>query len=767
MKPGFSVIGKSVPRIDGRAKATGKAQYTGDLKFSNMLYGKILTSPHAHARILRIDTSEAEKLPGVKAVITHRDVPGKKYGLSPARWDENIFCIDKVRHVGDKVAAVAAIDEETVYKALKLIHVDYEVLPAVFDPFEAMAEGAPLIHEDFPRNICVEIHQEFGNVEEALDRAFHVRTDTFLGHRTYHVPMEPHARVAMWDGDQLTLYASSHGPHYNQYYLARQFDLSMDKVRVITPYLGGDFGAKGEPMGLDYVAPVLARRTGRPVKMWYDRYDMFEHNRGRCRQIMELTTGVDREGKILGVHANFVMDGGAYTALGIATAYYGGALLTLTYDFPNYTFDQRRAFTNLPASAAQRGHGAPHPRWALESQLDRIARDLKIDPLEMRLKNVRMPNTMTPNDLAVNSCELRSCIGKVRQVTGWDRKKGKLPKGRGLGLGLGAWVSGAGYPIYRTNLPQSAAYIRVSEYGEAATLYTGAVDNGQGASTVLCQMAAEAMGFRYDQMRIVSADTSMSTHDFGAYSSRQTLMAGAAVKGAGEMVKAKILEMAGEMMSVDPAGLECRDAVVFSREDPTISRPFAEVARAYFVQKGLLIGHGLYKVPKLGGKYKGAAVGTSPAFSFAAQTVELQVDEETGQIELKEILDVHDSGTVINPSLLEGQVHGGLYMAIGESIWEEVRFDEKGRILNPDLGEYRMPTALDIPTMQSLTVDSHEPAGPWGLKEVGEGATVPTEAAVASALYDATGIPFDSLPLTPEKVWRALREREESERKRS
>jgi CO/xanthine dehydrogenase Mo-binding subunit len=319
-KQEYAVIGKSVPKIDGRVKATGQARYTGDLKFPNMLVGKILTSPHAHARILHIDTSEAERLPGVKAIITHKDVPSKKYGISPARWDENIFCIDKVRFVGDKVAAVAAVDEETVYKALKLIKVDYEILPAVFDPLEALADDAPLVHEEYPRNINAEIHQEFGDVEKAFAQAHHVRTDTYSGQRTYQSPIEPHAAISMWDGKKLTVYASTQSPHYFQYYLAREFELPMGDVRVLKTFVGGGFGGKMEPTGLEFGGAVLSRLTGRPVKMFYDRAEMFAHNRGRHRQIMELTTGVDRNGKILGSYANFVMDGGAYTSLGIASA---------------------------------------------------------------------------------------------------------------------------------------------------------------------------------------------------------------------------------------------------------------------------------------------------------------------------------------------------------------------------------------------------------------------------------------------------------------
>ena len=761
----YSVIGKSVPKIDGRVKVTGQAKYTGDLRFPNMLVGKILTSPHAHARILSIDTSEAEKLPGVKAVITHKDVPSLKYGISPARWDENIFCIDKVRFVGDKVAAVAALDEDTVYKALKLIKVEYEILPAVFDPIEALKEGAPQIHDEYRGNINTEIHQNFGNVEEAFAKAYLVRTDKFVGQRTYQCPIEPHSAISMWEAGKLTIYASTQSPHYFQHYIAREFGLPMGDVRVIKTYVGGGFGGKLEPTGLEFAGAVLARITGRPVKMFYDRPDMFAHNRGRHRQIMEITSGVDKDGKILGVHANFIMDGGAYTSLGIASAYYAGAMLTLTYDFVNYKFDMVRAYTNLPACGAQRGHGAPQPRYALECHLDNIAVELGIDPVELRLRNARQPNTVTPNDFKVNSCEMTACLEKARDLSAWNQKKGKLPQGRGIGVAVGSFVSGAGYPIYRTDLPHSSAIIKVHPDGTAATLYVGATDIGQGSDTVLCQMAAEAMGYTYENMKIISADTETTPHDFGAYASRQTLMSGAAVKQAGEAVKRQILDMAGVLLDKNPGDLDCRDGIVFSKLEPEKTIPFSRVARDFFVKKGPLVGLGSYTPPKLGGSFKGAAVGTSPAYSFAAQISEVEVNEETGVVKVIDVWDVHDCGMVINPALLHAQVHGALFMGMGESIWEEVQFDAKGKIMNANMADYRMPTAMDMPRIHSDLVESCEPAGPWGVKEVGEGATIPTMGCFANAIFDAMGVRVNSLPLSYEKVWRAMKEKRDKSQK--
>ncbi len=754
-----SVIGKSFPKIDARDKVTGRAKYTGDLKMPGMLFGKILRSPHAHARILSIDTSRAEQLPGVMAVITAKDVPSTVYGISPARYDETVFAIDKVIQVGDKVAAVAALDEETAVRALGLIEVEYEVLPAVLDPLKAMDEGQPRVHPEYERNISVEIHQDFGDVDKAFKDAYHVRTDRFRGNRANHAAMEPHAAIAQWDNGKLTLWTGTQSPHYVQYHVSRVFGLKMGDVRVIKAFVGGGFGGKLEPSATEYVGTALAMKTGRPVKMIFDRKEVFLHNRGRHPQYIELTTGVTKEGKILGVHGKFILDGGSYTSLGIASAYYAGSMLPIVYDFDHFRFDCFRVHTNLPSCAAQRGHGVPQPRFAFESHLDMIAKDLGIDPIEIRKVNARKPDTTTLNDLKINSCEFTACLDKARAVSGWEAKKGKLPPGEGIGVGCGAFVTGAGYPIYRTKMPHSAAVIKVSEQGEAATLYIGAVDIGQGSDTILAQMAAEAIGINFEDMRVVAADTETTPHDFGAYSSRQTFMAGLAVKQAGEDIRRQVIGLASEMLECSPADLDIDAGTVFLKGIPEKSLPFANVASECFVRKGPLVGKGSYTPPKLGGKFKGAPVGTSPAYSFAAQVSQVKVDEDTGQVMVTDVWDVHDSGTVINPDLLGAQIEGALFMGMGEAMYEEALFDDKGRPLNANLAEYRVPTSLDVPRMHSQLVDSYESTGPWGAKEVGEGATLPTMGCYANAIYDAIGVRFDDLPLTPEKVWRAIQQR--------
>jgi len=763
MSKEYAVIGKGKRRYDGREKVTGAAKYCGDLKFPNMLYGKMLGSPYAHAKILSIDTSEAEKIPGVKAVITAKDVPSLTYGISPARWDENCLCIEKALFVGDKVAAVACVDEETCYKALAAIKIEYEVLKPVLDYRTADAEDMPQLHEKYARNINTEIHQEFGDVEKAFKEAYYVRTDTFAGQRAYQCPIEPHSAICIWKDNKLTVYSSTQSVHYFQHYIAREFGLPMGDVRVIAPYVGGGFGGKLEPTGLEFNGSVLSRITGRPVKMFYDRQEMFQHNRGRHQGTYIITTGVDKDGKILGCHCDFRTDGGAYTSLGIASAYYAGALLPLTYEFDNYKFDNYRMYTNLPACGAHRGHGAPQPKYAFESHMDNIAKELGIDPLDFRLKNARRPNTVTPNAFIINSCGMKDCLEKAAELSQWrDKKKNGLPKGRGIGLGTGSFVTGAGYPIYRTDLPHASCMIRVHEDGTSATLYSGSVDIGQGSNTVLLQMAAEAMGYRYENMKMVSSDTETCPLDFGAYASRQTLMSGSAVKQAGEDIKRQILDMASNMLGLPPEDLDCVLGKIFSKSRPKVEPlTFEEVARRFFVLRGPVIAKGVYTPPRLGGTYKGAPVGTSPAYSFCVQAAEVQIDEETGQIGVVQAWDVHDVGQVINPVTLHGQVHGALFMGLGETLMEEVKFDDKGKLLNGNLGGYLMLTALDMPPVKNALVDTYEPAGPWGAKEVGEGATNPTIGCFRNAIFDAMGVSVNTVPLTPEKVWRALKEKNE------
>ncbi|MEW6263113.1 MAG: molybdopterin cofactor-binding domain-containing protein [Thermodesulfobacteriota bacterium] len=775
----YDVLNSRAARLDAPAKASGQAQYADDINLKGQLYGAILQSPLAHARILNLDTSRAQRLPGVKAVITAQDVGLIKYGVSPARYDETLFAHDKVRYVGDEVAAVAAVDQATAFEALELIKMDYEELPAVFDPLEAMAEGAPQLHEDHPRNLCAEVHQEFGDVEAAFKECDFIHVQKFINKRQDAAFIEPHACLAQYDlSGYLTLITSTQTPHYVQRTVAMVTGLPVGRVRVKKPYVGGGFGPKCEATPLEMSACFLAMKTGRPVKMSYSREQVFLHSRARHQFIHEMKTGVKRDGTLLALHNTCWLEGGAYSSFGIATVYYAGSLLGGPYRLPNMKYDGWRVYTNKPACGAQRGHGGVAARACFEEQLDIIARELGLDSLDIRLKNIMEAGDVTCNDLNMSSLGMKECIEAVRDGSNWNGKKGKLPRGKGIGMACGFFVSGAGYPIYRSDTYHSTVVIKVAEDGGTVTILTGSADIGQGSDTTMAMIAAETLGIPLSDVRVISGDTDLSV-DLGAYSSRQTVMTGHATKEAAEEVKRQILEVLAEDLGVNVADLDVRRGFIkirnktvdivpvrmrYLREHRGWTDPptgdeltFREAARLAYLAKGTIVGTGKYKPPPLGGRFKGATVGTSPAYGCSAQVVEVAVDLETGQVKVEAMTDAHDCGLAINRTSVEGQMEGSLCMGLGEALFEEVKFDEKGRILNANLGEYHIPTALDMPKVKSIIVESHEPNGPYGAKEVGEGAIMPTIPAVLNAVADATGVYINELPLTPERVLLAIK----------
>jgi 4-hydroxybenzoyl-CoA reductase alpha subunit len=771
----FATVAHSLPRVDAVDKVTGRALYTADIKLPNMAYAKILGSPIAHGRIARIDTSKAEALEGILAVITGADVPDTQYGVSPSRYDEHVLAKEKVRHVGDEVAAVAAVDEATAERALKLIEVEYEELPFVLDPFEAIAEGAPLIHERYERNINTRVSQNFGDVERGFAESHHVREESFIGNHVNQAPLEPHASLATWDSDgTLVLYTSTQVPHYVQYMIANVLHLPLGKIRVMRPAVGGGFGQKAATTPLDLCAAILSRKIGRPVKMVYTREEMFHFGRGRHKQHMKFKIGVDREGKIKACTCEIYLDGGAYSSFGVITAYYAGSLVPTLYHIPNYRYDGYRVMTNKPACGAMRGHGAPQPRFAFECLLNMIADDLGIDPIEIRRRNAMDPNTRTVNDLDIGSCEFKATLDAAANKSKWADKYGKLAPGQGIGVGCGGFVSGAGYAIYRGQVqlshekkrepfqkkaifPHANAIVKVSEDGMAVVLLIGAAEIGQGSDTALVQMCAESLGIPASRIRIRSGDSDISPLDLGAYSSRVTLMGGHAVSRAGTAVVEKMKPYAAQMLQCDKADVAARDAKMFRASDPSRSVPWEEVARRYFNDNGPLVETGYYKPPEgLGGDYKGAAVGTSPAYSFGTAVCEVKVDLETGQVKLERFTDYHDCGTPINPQGVHGQVEGAAVMGASETILEDVKFDDQGQILNPDFHGYQIMSIKDVPEIFSGLVDSYEPRGPFGAKEIGEGSTLPVLAAVAHAIANATGVWVKELPITPERILAAL-----------
>ena len=778
----FQVLNTRAPRVDGPAKATGQAKYADDLTVQGMLWGAILHSPLAHARILHIDTSKALKLPGVKAVVTAKEAGLIKYGVSPARYDETLYAHEKVRYVGDEIAAVAAVDQATAQAAVDLIKVDYEELPAVFDMFEAMKEGAPQVHNEFPGNINAEVHQEFGETEAAMATADLVVDNVFLSKRQDAAFIEPPACLAVFDlHGRLTLHASTQVPHYVMRTIAMVLQIPVGNVRVVKPYVGGGFGPKSEATPLEMSAVLLARQTGKPVKMVASREEVFLHSRARHQFYAEMSLGLKNDGTMVALKNKALLDGGAYTSFGIATVYYSGSLLGGPYKLQAMLYDGYRIYTNKPCCGAQRGHGGVIHRAAFEQLLDEAAEKLGMDPIELRLKNIMRRGDITVNELDMSSLGMQECIEAVRDASGWKEKKGKLPKGKGIGSSCGFFVSGAGYPIYRSDTYHSTVVIKISEDGGTATVLTGSAEIGQGSDTIFSMMAAETLGIPFENVRIISGDTDLSV-DLGAYSSRQTLMTGHATKQAAEHVRDQIAAVLAEEMGCEASAISFSNGNVFFNGGPGNFEKirtmyikehrgwtdppygdyltFREAARLAYLKKGTLVGTGKYKPPRLGGSYKGAAVGTSPAYGCSAQVAEVTVDMETGEITVDKVYDAHDCGLAINRTLVEGQMQGSVSMGLGECLFEEVKFDSRGRILNASLGEYRIPTALDMPNVDPVIVESNEPNGPYGAKEVGEGAIMPTIPAILNAIYDATGIRIKELPCSSERLFMKLKEKD-------
>jgi 4-hydroxybenzoyl-CoA reductase alpha subunit len=776
----FDVINTRAPRIDTPDKATGKAVFIDDIKKTGMLYGALLQSPHAHARIISIDTSKAKALPGVKSVITAKEVGAVKYGVSPARYDETVFAVDKVRYVGDEIAAVAASSLEIALKAIELIEVQYEILPAVFKIEDAMKDGAPMLHEEFPGNLCAEVHQEFGDTEKALSQCDIIKTTTVKNKRQDGAFIEMQGCVAEFDQrGNLTLETSTQVPHYVQRTVAMVMGMDIGKIRVKKPYLGAGFGIKASANPMELACCFLARETKKPVKMNYTREQVFMLGRARHQFTHTITTGAKKDGTIIALKHECWLDGGAYSSFGIATVYYAGSLLGGPYKLPNMKYDGYRVYNNKPACGAQRGHGAVIARACFEQQLDMIAEEIGMDPLELRIKNMMRTGDTTCNDLNMSSFGMSECIEAVRKGSDWDKKKGNMPENKGIGMACGFFVSGAGYPIYRSDTFHGTVMVKLTEDGGTALVYTASAEIGQGSDTAFAMIAAEALGIPLDNVRLASGDTDMGV-DLGAYSSRQTLMTGHATKEAAEHAKSQVLEVLSKQLKVPVKDMDIRNGFIeFKGNTPDFTElrtryikehrgwldnpdseklTFKEASRMAFLEKGTIVGTGKYKPHQLGGKFKGATVGTSPAYGCSAQVAEVTVDPDTGVVTIDHITDAHDCGKAINLNSVEGQMEGSVSMGIGEAMHEEVIFDAKGKVLNNNLSEYKIVTSMDMPQVKAIVVESDEPNGPFGAKEVGEGAIMPTIPAILNAVYDAVKVRIHELPLTPERVYFAIQE---------
>lgn len=745
--------------VDGSGKVTGRGIYTDDIKMSGMLYARIFRSVHPHAKILKLDTTRAEQVPGVMAVVIGKELT-QKYGILPVGHDETALAVDKVRYVGEGVAAIAATSPEAAEEAISKIEVVYEPLPAYFDALKSMDQPEVLIHEDRADNIEREYHHDFGNVEEGFRTADHVRSDQFFCPRVTHAAMEPHSTVANYEANKLTVWSSTQTPYYLHRTISLVLGMPMSRIRIIKPLVGGGFGGKDEPLGHEIVTALLARKAGRPVKLTVTREEVFYIHRGRPDQQVELKTGVTRDGKITAVYCKTIQNGGAYCSYGVVTLLYSGALLGAIYDIRNMKFDGYRVLTNTPACGAMRGHGTVNVRFAFESQLDMIAHDLGIDPAEIRLRNALQPNTRTVNDLRVTSYGYPDCIREVVERSEWNKKKGKLPFGKGIGIAGSHYVSGAANSIIRSTIPHSNVMLKL-DIDAGVTIYTGTSEIGQGSDTVQVQIVAEELGLTLDRVRIISADSDLTPLDLGSYSSRVTFMAGNACIQAAREMKQRLHRAASELLQIPAERCVSKENFVFDSENQEKKISFDDVViHALGTQGGTIVTKGSYTPPKeaQGGKFKGAGVGPSPAYSYSAQVVEVTVDPETGMLKVDRVIAAHDCGRALNPLTVEGQIEGSVSMGLGQAVQEQVISDQ-GLIMNPGLLEYKTPGILDSPVIESIIVESAESEGPFGAKEAGEGSLAAVIPAVANAVYDAIGVRITELPITPEKIIKALQQK--------
>lgn len=766
-KNSLDVIGKPFRKVDARAKCVGQTKFADDIVLPRMLYCKLLRTHLPHALIKHIDVSKALALPGVFAVITGKDLP-IPYGILPVSQDEHALCVDKVRFIGDPVAAVAAIDEDVAFDAMNLIEVEYEPLNTISTIDEAVLIDEPRIHD---YGDCGNVHKkvslEFGNVDEGFAEADLIREDTFFYEGNTHLPMEQHAAVAHFDADgKITLWSSTQTPHYVHRALAKVLGLPASHIRVIATPNGGGFGGKSDPFNHEVVVCKLAMITGRPVKVTLTREEVFYCHRGRHPVLMKVKTGVKNDGAITAMHFQSFLDGGAYGSYGVASTFYTGALQTVTYDVPRYKFQGLRAFTNKPPCGPKRGHGTPQPRYALEVHLDKIAEQLQLDPVEIRRRHLVAPNTVTANYLRIGSMGLGQCIDKVaggsrwKERFSWDQNNRKLPYGKGIGIACSSYICGAGLPIYWNNMPQSGVQLRLDRQGGVCVM-CGSTDIGQGSDSILAYIVAEVLGIDPFDIRVVTADTDLTPVDLGSYSSRVTLMTGNAAIQAAERARELLVMAVAEKLGVPIENISLAERRVFDVENPDVGVTFAEAIVLAESKFGTIGTVGSYSPPRSPGKFKGSGVGPSPAYSFSAAVAEVDVNPDTGIVVVERVWIAHDIGRSINPMLVMGQVEGSVYMGLGEILMEEMVYRENRNVVHkfPSMLEYKSPTTMEMCDVKTYLIEDPDPNGPYGAKEVGQGPLLPVPPAVANAVYNAVGVRIDEVPITPEKVMRALKDK--------
>jgi 4-hydroxybenzoyl-CoA reductase alpha subunit len=763
----LQIIGTAFRRVDGRAKVTGQTKFADDLSFPRMAFMKLVRSTVPHGRIRAIDLEAARQVPGVLGFLTGQDFP-TPFGILPVSQDEHALCPDVVRFVGDPVVAVAAATEDAAAEAALRVRVDYEVLPTIGSIEDALRTPSPQMHAYADDgNVHKKVSMEFGDVDEALAESEQIFEDTFFYEGNTHLPLEQHATVALpEDDDRVTVYSSSQTPHYLHRALAKVLELPASRVRVVACSNGGGFGGKSDPFNHEIVAAKMALRLGRPVKITLDRQEVFYCHRGRHPVLMQVRTGIRRDERgrvrLVAQHLKTALDGGGYGSYGVASTYYTGALQTVTYDLPRYRFDGLRAFTNKPPCGPKRGHGTPQPRTLFEVHLDKIAVATATNPADLRLGMLAEPDSITANWLKIGSMGLRQCIEAVVEGSGFRERWGNMPAGRGLGLACGSYLCGAGLPIYWNHMPQSGVQLKLDRSGNVA-VFCGEAEIGQGSDSILAAVVAEVLGIELADIRLCVADTDLTPVDLGSYSSRVTLMVGNAALEAAQRAREIIAKAVAEHLDVPKGRLVFAERRVFDAADPAKGLPFPEAVIAAEARFGTLGTTGSYVPPRSPGKYRGAGVGPSPAYSYTAAVVETEVDPETGLWRPLQVWIGHDVGRSLNPALVMGQVEGSVYMGLGEVMMEESAFrrlpPRRSHALVhkfPSLLEYKSPTFLDMPPVTTYLIEEPDPNGPYGAKEVGQGPLLPIMAACANAIWDAVGVRVDQVPIHPHMILKAL-----------
>ncbi len=754
-------IGVPMPMVDGPEKISGRALYTADFYDHAALTGCIKRADVAHAHILSVDISAAEALPGVHAVITGSETD-EGHGVLPVSRTELPIAFDRVRYKGEPVAAVAADSIEIAKAACDLIKVEYEELPAYFTAADSIAEGSVDLHDHRPGNIERHVDYEIGDVDAGFGQAELVHETEYHCAEVCQVQTEPHAAFAEWDGerDELTVRASTQVPYYVHLMLSKILKMPKSKIRVIKPFLGGGFGARTEALNVELITAMLARRVRGTVRTVISREETFITHRGRPEQTVKIRMGMTKDGKVTAIDCQTIQRGGGHSGYGIVTILYSGSMLFAIYDLQNVRYDGKRVLTNTPPCGAFRGHGTVNVRHAFENAMDEMAIKLGLDPFAVRRANLIAEMGHVANDLWVNSYGLPECLDVVEKASGWKDRKGNLAPGKGLGLACSHYVSGASKPVNWTGEPHATINLKL-DFDGTIVILTGASEIGQGSSTILVQCVAEVLGIDPTRVKIIAADSRVTPKDNGSYSSRVTYMVGNAAIEAATNLRGVLVAAAAKKFDVNPEDVECLGET-YRAGSQDEGMTFDEVAMAALEGTGTITVKGNFDThpDSWGGKkYRGAAIGGSMAFAYAAQVVEVTVDPDTAEIKVDQVWVAHDCGKALNPLTVEGQIQGSVWMGMGQAMTEETRY-HKGLLISGNMLDYRVPTFVESPPIEAHIVESIDPHGPFGAKEAGEASLAGFLPALTSAVADAMGVRAHELPVTPDRLLRILEDKE-------